>query len=191
MKFHLIPNLFTCFCFIICSWTMAGDGHELISVPLDGVNGTITLKKENKLRIMGRVEYDKERIEGVAVKLYKGNELIMDVVTDKSGRYEAELDFGHEYMFHFSKAGYLNKMFAVDAKNNLPKEPLNHPAFPVNVLMIPMEKFEGVDMDVLEFPFALVRFNKRFQLFDNDPKYTQNMSRALAAAMLQSGRAKD
>ena len=149
------------------------------------------VKKGDGLLITGRVAYDKKRIEGVSVRLYKGNELIMDEVTDKNGRYEAVLEFGHEYMFHFRKDGYLSKMFAVDAKNNLPKEEIQNPAFAVNVIMLPIEKFNGVDMDMLEFPFAFISYHKRYQAFDFDPKYTQNMSRALAAAMLQAGRAEE
>lgn len=148
-------------------------------------------KKDSGLLIHGRVVYDKERIEGVKVYLYKGNELIMETVTEKNGRYEAELEFGYEYMFRFQKEGYLNKMFAVDAKNDLPKYEIENPTFPVNVIMIPLSKFDGVDMDVLEFPFAYISYSKRMRMFDYDTKYTQNMSRALAAAMLQSGRKKD
>jgi len=147
-------------------------------------------KKELLLPVLGRVVYDKQRIEGCSVQVYKGNELILDVLTDKSGRYRADLELGYEYSFRFSKAGYLNKLFAVDAKNGLPKEVTAYPPFTVNIIMLPLERFEGVDMDLLEFPFALVKYNKRVASFDNDPKYTQNMSRAIAAAMLQSSRSK-
>jgi hypothetical protein len=148
-------------------------------------------KKENTLLVHGRVVYDKERIEGVKGLIYRGNDLVMEFVTEKSGRYEVELEYGHQYMLHFSKEGYLNKMFAVDTQNNIPKGTIENPAFPVNVIMIPMDKFAGVDMDMLEFPFAHIGYNKRDRMFQYDPKYTQNMSRALAAAMLQSSRKKD
>lgn len=143
---------------------------------------------QHMLPILGKVVYDKERIEGCQVKVYQGNKLIYDELTSKSGKYEVELPVGHQYMVHFNKEGYLSKMFSVDAENGLPKEVTAYPPFTVNVILIPNERFAGVDMDHLEFPFALVHYNKRLAMFDNDPKYTQNMKRAISAAMLQAGR---
>ena len=181
MRLWSIPSLVLTL-LTFSAFSLSNDGVEdLDKAPsLDG--------KKDLLTIVGKVVYDKDRIEGCSVKVYQGNDLIHDMVTSKSGKYEAELEIGHQYMFHFQKEGYLNKMFAVDAENNIPKHHNGFPAYPVNVIMIPMERFTGVDMDHLEFPFALVRYSKRMQMFDNDPKYTQNMKRAISAAMLQSGR---
>jgi hypothetical protein len=54
--------------------------------------------------------------------------------------------------------------------------------------MLPASKYEGADTDALDFPFAIVRWNKQAMAFVQDQQYTADMMRTNGAALLQAGR---
>jgi len=55
--------------------------------------------------------------------------------------------------------------------------------------MMPASKYNGADTDELDFPFAIVAWDKRAQAFVQDREYTTDMMRTNGALLLMSGRA--
>ena len=55
--------------------------------------------------------------------------------------------------------------------------------------MLPSSKYEGADTDELDFPFAIVKYDRGAKAFIQDQQYTADMMRTNGALLLMSGRA--
>ncbi len=89
----------------------------------------------------------------------------------------------------FSMEGYQSKSVLVNTHAKLPDELLELPAMSMDLTLLPSAKYEGADTDELDFPFALVRYDKKLMNFVQDQQYTTDMMRTNGAVLLQAGRA--
>lgn len=141
------------------------------------------------LEVAGRITDGEKKLQGCAVVVYDGNDVVGEQVTDKAGRFNMGLGLGKEFAVVFSKEGFLPKRILVDTRADLPKEVLGIPPLQMEMSMLPASKYEGADTDVLDFPFAIVRFDKRTMSFAQDQQYTVGMMRTNGALLLMAGRA--
>lgn len=141
------------------------------------------------LEITGRITDGEKKLQGCEVVVYEGNDVVGKQMTDKAGKFGMGLDLGKEFAVVFSKEGFLPKRILVDTRANLPKEVLGIPPLQMEMSMLPASKYEGADTDVLDFPFAIVRFDKRTMSFAQDQQYTVDMMRTNGALLLMAGRA--
>lgn len=140
------------------------------------------------LEITGRITDGEKKLSGCQVIVYEGNEVVGDQVTDKSGRFGLGLGMGKEFAIVFQKEGFLPKRVLVDTRAKIPAELAAIPPVEMEMSMLPAGKYEGADTDVLDFPFAIVRWNRQLLAFVQDQQYTADMMRANGAALLQAGR---
>lgn len=57
-------------------------------------------------------------------------------------------------------------------------------------MMLKTDQYEGADTDVLDMPFAIVRYDQKVRAFVQDLEYTAGMQRTTGALLLQAGRAR-
>lgn len=140
------------------------------------------------LEVTGRITDGDKKLPGCEVLVYDGNEVVGTQVTDKNGRFGLGLGLQKEFAIVFQKEGFLPKRMLVDTRGKVPAELENLVPIDMEMSMLPAEKYEGADTDVLDFPFAMVKWNRQLLAFVQDQQYTADMMRANGAALLQAGR---
>jgi hypothetical protein len=140
------------------------------------------------LEIIGRITDGDKKLEGVEVVVYEGNEVVGRQVTDKSGRFGLGLGLQKEFAIVFEKEGFLPKRMLVDTRAKIPAEVVDIAPISMEMSMLVADKYEGADTDVLDFPFAIVKWNRQAMAYVQDYQYTADMMRANGAALLQAGR---
>ncbi|HQV75148.1 MAG: hypothetical protein KBA60_08230 [Flavobacteriales bacterium] len=142
------------------------------------------------LPIAGKVaDSDDHKLQGCEVLIFKGNDLVGQQLTERNGRFTLELGLGEEFSMEFRMEGYLPKRILVDTRADLPKDLLGIAPVEIDMHMMPASKYNGADTDELDFPFAIVAWDKRAQAFVQDREYTTDMMRTNGALLLMSGRA--
>lgn len=140
------------------------------------------------LEITGRISDGEKKLAGCEVIVYEGNEVVGQQITDKSGRFGLGLGLQKEFAIVFQKDGFLPKRVLVDTRAKLPAGTIALAPLDMEMSMLPAAKYEGADTDVLDFPFAIVSWNRQAGAFTQDQQYTVGMMRANGAALLQAGR---
>ena len=141
------------------------------------------------LPIVGRVSDAEGKLQGCTVKVFNGNELVGEQLTSKGGRFDMLLGLGQEYAIEFHKEGFLPKRVLVDTRADLPKDVMQIDPLMMEMSMLPASKYGGANTDDLDFPFAIIRYNKGAKAFVQDQDYTADMMRTNGALLLMSGRA--
>ncbi|MBK8228939.1 MAG: hypothetical protein IPK70_17410 [Flavobacteriales bacterium] len=139
------------------------------------------------LEVTGRISDGDKKLAGCEVVVYEGNEIVATQLTDKSGRFGLGLGLQKEFAIVFQKEGFLPKRMLVDTRGKVPAELENLVPIEMEMSMLRAEKYEGADTDVLDFPFAMVKWNRQVLAFVQE-QYTAGMMRANGAALLQAGR---
>ncbi|MFN3874438.1 MAG: hypothetical protein ACK4L7_00820 [Flavobacteriales bacterium] len=141
------------------------------------------------LEITGRITDGEKKLAGCEVVVYDGNDVVGTQLTDKNGRFGLGLGLQKEFAILFQKEGFLPKRVLVDTRGRIPVELEHLVPIDMEMSLLPMSKYDGADTDALDFPFAIVRWNRSLLAFVQDQQYTAGMMRANGAALLQSGRA--
>jgi hypothetical protein len=158
------------------------------------VSSTCSIKGQDALEplvlpISGRVTDREQKLEGCEVITFKGNEVVGRQVTDRGGRFGMLLGLGQEFAIEFRKEGFLPKRILVDTRGELPKDLIEIAPIEMTMSMMPGSKYEGADTDALDFPFAIIRYDRGSKAFVQDQQYTADMMRTNGAVLLMSGRA--
>lgn len=140
------------------------------------------------LEVTGRITDGEKKLEGCSVVVYEGNEVVGDQKTDKSGGFGLGLGLNKEFAVVFQKEGFLPKRVLIDTRAKIPADLAALPPVEMEMSMLRADKYEGADTDVLDFPFAIVSWNRSLLAFVQDQQYTVDMMRANGAALLQAGR---
>lgn len=140
------------------------------------------------LLINGRVAHVDAKLENCEVITYKGNEEIHRQTTGRNGRFGMLLGLGEEYSVEFRKEGFLPKRVVVDTRADLSKDIVDIAPLEMEMSMLPAGKYAGANTDDLDFPFAIVRYDRSMKAFVQDQQYTADMMRTNGALLLMSGR---
>ena len=142
------------------------------------------------LIIDGKVTDGENKLANTEVILYKGNEKVSTQKTDKSGKFHAELDLQENYSLEFRSEGFVAKRIAVDTHMPKPKEDQYFELAPIvmDVSMLERKRYDGANTDDLDFPFAMVKFDKKQMAFAQDIEYTMGMQRVNGALLLMAAR---
>ncbi len=141
------------------------------------------------LEVSGQVTDGARKMPGCAVVIYQGNEIVGQQITPKSGNFGFALDLGKEYAVVFSKEGFQPKSILIDTRAKLPMGMFAVAPLGMDLSLLVADKYFGVDTDVLDFPYAIVKWDKRAMAFVQDQQYTTSMMRTNGALLLQAGRA--
>lgn len=140
------------------------------------------------LEVTGRVTDGQKKLEGCTVTVYHGNEVLGTQVSPKNGHFGFAVPLGAHYAVVFQKDGFQPKSILIDTQAKLPAEVLAVAPVAMDLSLLAASKYEGVDTDVLDFPYAIIKWNKKAMAFTQDQQYTSDMMRTNGALLLQSGR---
>lgn len=142
------------------------------------------------MEVDGRITDGENKLAGAEVVVFKGNEQVEVVKTDKGGRFKVKVDMNTDYGLEFRQAGFVAKRIAIDTRLPKPKEGQEFELVPLDITISLLEKarYDGAPTDDLDFPFALIKFNKRTLMFEQDPEYTMGMQRTNGALLLMAAR---
>ena len=166
----------------------------LMSTPLLGLLTPLVAQdyaaSMEPMLVDGRITDGEKKLAGAEVLLYKGNEMVATVQTDKGGRFGVKLDLNMDYAMEFRHEGFVAKRIAIDTRMPKPKPGQEFELVPLDITISLLEKkrYNGAPTDDLDFPFALIKFNKRTFTFEQDVEYTMGMQRTNGALLLMAAR---
>lgn len=143
---------------------------------------------EYRLSVGGRITDGENKLEGCQIVAYRENERLDTIRTGKNGRFDLFLKLNESYSLEFSMPGFVPKRIVIDTHADVPEEHLLTVPLVMDISMLEVAKYQGVDTDVLDFPFAIVRYDKRVDAFVQDQDYTMGMQRANGALLLMAAR---
>ena len=143
---------------------------------------------EERLAVGGRITDGENKLPGCRIVAYRENERLDTITTGKTGKFELFLRLNETYSLEFSMPGFVSKRIVIDTHAKIPAEQLLTVPLFMDISMLAEGKYEGVDTDVLDFPFAVVRYDKGAGAFVQDQEYTMGMQRANGALLLMAAR---
>ena len=147
-------------------------------------------KSMEPMLVDGRITDGENKLVGAEVVIFKGNEQLEAVKTDKGGRFKVKLEMNQDYGMEFRQEGFVAKRIAIDTRMPKPKPGQEFELVPLDITISLLEKarYDGAPTDDLDFPFALIKFNKRTLTFEQDAEYTMGMQRTNGALLLMAAR---
>ena len=119
-----------------------------------------------------------KKLDGVTITVFKNGAKLMDAMSNASGKYEVNLDYGAEYKVQCSKQGYVGKNISIDTRNIAEEDRLGGHGMNIDFTM--MVEIEGVDYSVLKEPFGKAQYLASSGSFEWDMEYTSRMRDAQA-----------
>lgn len=172
-KLHLATPLLSA----LCTWGTALAQEDYV-------------KALGRLEIHGRISDGERNLPDADAVLFKGNEQVELVTTPKNGRFELVLDLNSSYAIEFRHLGFVAKRIAIDTSIPKPKPGQEFELTPIdmNVTLLEHARFDGAPTDDLDYPFALVKFDRKSMSFQPDAEYTMGMQRTNGALLLMAAR---
>ena len=158
---------------------------------LGGDNKTGPSKDNICLEISGIAvsEYDLP-LEGARVVLYQQNEekamIEITNVKNENRFFSFNLERNQNYTIEVSKPGYVSRRISVST--HLPADVKISPVFYFEFEIDLFREKMGMDDYYLDFPVALVSYDKKRDVFDIQRKYTENIKMAINKAMENIGK---
>jgi hypothetical protein len=130
------------------------------------------------LEVVGvAISESNEPIDGVEVKLLKENDEMEWVEVTNVAYHDHDFTFALEadsyYTIEVSKKGYVTRSVGISTK--LPAGTDYTETFKYGFEVILFQKKEGMNDFYLDFPVALVSYNPKTEVFENNESYTRNI----------------
>lgn len=149
--------------------------------------------KAPNLVLAGTVTDGENDLPGVDVALYKGNEVIATVQTSSSGAFKLKVPIHELYTLVFRQEGAVSKLAIIDTRipghvigGQIKLTPLD-----LSVSLLRRERYGNASTDDLDFPFAMVAYDRVTGRFQQDMDYTTSMQRLNGALLLMAAGQKD
>jgi hypothetical protein len=127
------------------------------------------------LPVYGRVKNGKTKVDGATIRLYKENCIVRTYQTEKNGKFEMELDLGAYYTLEVVKEGYITKRIGINTVSKVEFERMDYQPYGVDINLTSEDSYVGVNIDMLDYPFALVSYDHHDSMFVHDENYTEEM----------------
>lgn len=130
------------------------------------------------LQVCAEAILEGEGQKGVTVKLYCGNEEVMSIDSTEFSKVYFTLKRDMNYTVEISKEGYVPRLVSISTfvPKNIPLRPLFRFEFEVEML----KEVKGHDNIFVDFPVALVSFNRSKDCFEYSKKYTTRIKQEIA-----------
>ncbi|MGB0422817.1 MAG: hypothetical protein ACPGED_00775 [Flavobacteriales bacterium] len=165
-----IYKIVLCLLAIICSSSIKVNARSL-----SGVKG---------VPLLGIVTEEGKKCKDAVVQVYDGNDVIQEFLTPANGRFKLTLEFNHYYTLKISKNGMVAKVLAVDTRVKSTR--VTVPVYECDIDLIPSSLFIGMNTSILDFPMAIVRYNRRKGEFEHNEDYTAHMRTAYEELLQES-----
>lgn len=109
------------------------------------------------------------------ITLMQNDEIIVENIPHKGGKFEYELEFDYDYVLIFSKRGYVSKKVYVSTyvPADVIKIDNRFPALKFDITLYP--KVAGIDYSLFEDPISAILYDKSIDDFDYDKEYNEEM----------------
>lgn len=138
-----------------------------------GRNKPLQEPYEIGLIIYGKVLNNGIILRSIEFRLYEGNDLVVNGNLDRRGEFELPLYANQNYVLEINADGYLPKRFYFNT--SIPQGEQKLYTFGFFVSLLPEERVKGADIFSLDFPYAIVSYNKETSAFDFSEKYSEEM----------------
>ena len=129
----------------------------------------------NLLMLEGHVlDLEDKPLKGVHVSVRKDHKDLAIWDCDSRGRFDVTLEIGYLYSVQVWKEGFVKKQFIVDARAEDPTK-VNPIPFEAFITMLPSAGLADKDLEELDFPFALIYYNKKKKQFEADAEFIEEM----------------
>jgi hypothetical protein len=142
------------------------------------------------LEIYGRLTDGENKLPGCQVTVFKENDTVGSFPTDKGGKFEVALALNATYSIEFQKEGFAPKRIVIDTHMPPARAGAEVMIAPIgmDISLLEKAKYTGANTDELDFPFAIVKWNKGQGAFTQDQEYTLGMQRTNGAILLMAAR---
>jgi hypothetical protein len=122
------------------------------------------------LDIRGIISNADDGIPEVLVELYENNKVVDSFETKKNGKFKFTLMNDEIYTIQLTKGGYYTKRISVNTK--IPREYDDIYFFEFDINIDSMEE-KNYDVQLVEYPSALIGFDQEKEEFASDKVYTK------------------
>ncbi|MCB9170179.1 MAG: hypothetical protein H6594_07505 [Flavobacteriales bacterium] len=122
-----------------------------------------------------------KKLDGITVTVYKNGAKLTDVVTNASGKYEFNLDYGADYKIMYAKPGLVGKNIQIDTRNIPEEERVG--GHGMNIEMTLFSELPGIDFAVLDKPIGKAKFDPATNEVTWDLEYTEQIRNEIARLM--------
>lgn len=128
-------------------------------------------QKSSLLEIKGHTYHGEERIEKAFVKLYQNNKVVQVMYTKKNGKFGFILFSGIQYVVEVSKPGYVSERIQISTKEETKSNGKYFYEFKIDLMSL--KKIKGIDISSLDFPTAIIKYNKKAGEYLHDKAYSK------------------
>jgi hypothetical protein len=126
------------------------------------------------LEICARPMFRGEAMKDVTIRLYKADQLVYQILASEEPRIFFALDPNSNYSVKFSKEGYTDRLISINT--TIPDDVVMSPIFTFDFDIEMVAQNVSLDEFYLDFPVALVTFDKRKEIFGYNREYTRKIS---------------
>jgi hypothetical protein len=126
------------------------------------------------LEISGKVATDNKKSNGlVSVLLFKNNMVVQSIKMPPTGTFKFILDKNEEYTVKIVQKGFFPRLISISTE--IPEKIIGKHIFKFYFDLVPLPNVEVAtkNTDALDFPVALVFYDKEKGYFDYSKKYTE------------------
>lgn len=134
-------------------------------------NDTTSVGSYEVLDINGKITHGEDALDGVLVELFEGNRVVDAFETKKNGKFKFTLLNNQIYTIQLTKDGYYTKRISVNT--NMPSDYEDTYRFEFDINLDSREDQE-FDKYLVEYPSALIAFEKKKDRFNFDKDYTKS-----------------
>jgi hypothetical protein len=132
----------------------------------------MNLKAQEPFKIYGKYMVNAGSVLGAKITIEKNGVRVKVLEQDKS-KFEFPLEYDCEYVFSFTKDGYVTKKVLVSTRVPKEKQSLEFESFKFDVEIF--KQYAGVNTVIYNQPVGKVRFNDVLNEFDYDTDYTKSI----------------
>ncbi len=132
--------------------------------------------KTSSLVIKGYVFKQGEKIETASVKLFQNNKVVQ-LTSSKKGKFQFILFSDMEYMVEVSTKGCVTERIQISTKEKT--EFAGKYTYEFKVDLMGLSKFKGIDIASLDFPTAVIKYDKEEGEYLHDKTYSQSVKKEL------------
>lgn len=136
------------------------------------VTKTLNYAKTSSLEIKGYVFENDEKVDDALVKLYQNNKVVQMTKTKKS-KFQFVLFSKMKYMIEIIKPGFITERIQISTEEKTQFGGKYLYEFKVD--LINAKKFKGVDVSDLDFPTAVIKYDKSKGEYSHDVAYSKQV----------------
>lgn len=128
---------------------------------------------KSSLLVKGLITEKGKKSYQAEVKAFEGNELIWSTLTNTDGSFEFIIPENKYIALVVEKKGFMSKYIIFDTRSD--RMPKNLEPYACHIDLVKESDLEGIDVSRLDFPIAIVEFDKKTNQFNHNQSYTDNM----------------